>query len=118
MIPPKLSDKDLAKLARAEALITRSLDKHYTIIQIARMVQMPEKKLKWGFKQTYGMGLFTYLKMHRLQRAKVLMQEKKPLDEIVQEIGYAHPANFSKAFRKMFKEPPSVWRRGQLGRTG
>lgn len=113
----RLKDKDLAKLAKAEALITRSLNKHYTIVEIARMVQMPEKRLKRGFKQTYGMGLYSYLKMQRLMRAKVLMLEKKRLHEIIQEIGYKTDGNFSKAFRKMFKERPSVWRKGQLGQT-
>jgi AraC-like DNA-binding protein len=113
----RLKDKDMAKLAKAEALITRSLDKHYTIVEIARMIQMPEKRLKWAFKHTYGMGLYTYLKTQRLLRAKVLMLEKKRVQEIIQEIGYTCESNFSKAFQKTFKERPSKWRKSQLAKT-
>ncbi|NII29151.1 helix-turn-helix transcriptional regulator [Pseudoflavitalea sp. X16] len=113
----RLKDKDMVKLAKAEALIIRSLDKHYTIVEIARMVQMPEKRLKWAFKHTYGMGIYTYLKTQRLLRAKVLMLERKRVHEIIQEIGYSSQSNFSKAFTKTFKERPSEWRKSQLAKT-
>lgn len=113
-----LTAKDVEKIKKAAALITHSLARHYTILEVAREVQMPEKRLKYAFKQLMGMGLYAYLQRQRMERAKALMLEGTKIKHIVPQVGYANEANFSKAFKKVFKELPTQWRKGVLAKAG
>ncbi len=112
-----LTAKDVEKIKKAAALITNSLAHHYTILEVAREVQMPEKRLKYAFKQLMGMGLYAYLQRQRMERAKALMLEGEKIKHIVPKVGYANEANFSKAFKKVFKELPTQWRKGVLAKA-
>lgn len=114
----QLTAQDVAKIEQAAALISSSLDKHYTIIEIAKAVQLPEKRLKYAFKQQMGQGLYGYLQRQRMEHAKALMLEGIKIKHIVPLVGYANEANFSKAFKKVFKELPTQWRKGILSKTG
>ena len=118
MKPLKLSDRDLVKMSQAVALITASLKEHYTIGTIAKKIEMPEKKLKYAFMQIHGVGVFTYLRHRRLEKAKALMLQGIKIKDIVPQVGYSNETNFSKAFRKVFKELPAEWRKRTLGKTG
>lgn len=118
MKPINLSDKDLAKIHQAAAIITTSLTVHYTIGTVAQKIAMPEKKLKYGFMQTYGVGVFTYLRHKRLEKGKALMLQGLRIKDIAPQVGYSNETNFSKAFRKVYKELPGEWKKGQLGKTG
>jgi AraC-like DNA-binding protein len=117
-LPLKLKEKDMKQLHQIASLITSSLEKHYTIAELAEKAGMQEKKLKNGFKQVYNMGLYAYLRHKRMERAKALMLEGKKIKDIIPCIGYHNTGNFSKAFRKVVKEWPSSWKNDQLGRTG
>lgn len=118
MEPLRLSDKDLEKINQAVALITASLTMHYTIGTIAKKISMPEKKLKYAFMQIHGVGVFTYLRHRRLEKAKELIMQGVKFKDIVPQIGYCNETNFSKAFRKVYKQLPTEWRNKQLGKTG
>lgn len=118
MVSYTLTEKDLEKIHQTASIITTALEKHYTIGVLARKVGMPEKRLKYGFKHVYGMGLYSYLRFERMEKAKVLMLEGEKIKHIIPRIGYHNEGNFSKAFHKVVKEPPTVWKKAQLGRTG
>lgn len=107
-------EKDIEKIHQTASIITASLEKHYTIGELARKVAMPEKKLKYAFKQVYGMGLYSYLRFKRMEKAKELMLAGEKLKHIIPCIGYCNQGNFSKAFRKVVKKQPIAWKKRRL----
>ncbi len=104
------SEKDAVLTARD--IILTDLKEHYTIRQISEQVQLNEFKLKAGFKQIFGTGVFECLLRARMEKAKKLLTETdKPMKEIVSLTGYEFLTSFITAFRKYFDYTPGSLRR-------
>lgn len=103
---------------KATLIMEQSPRSHFPISQLAAMVNLPEKKLKAVFKFVYGMGLYAYLRQVRMDRAREMLLEGKPIKVIIHVIGYENESNFCKAFRKVHQESPNKWRKRQLKKTG
>lgn len=107
-----LSTADTSSVLKAKDIILNDLSQHFTIQQISRQVQLNEFKLKAGFKQKFGTGIFECLLQARMQKAKeLLMQTDKPIKEIASVTGYDHLTSFITAFRKYFGYTPGSIRR-------
>lgn len=105
--------------ARHAAMIMKQCPKsHFPISQLAEKVMLPEKRLKAVFKQLYGQGLYAYLRQVRLEKAKELLMEDKPIKVIIHVIGYENESNFCKAFRNAFNESPRRWKRKVVNNEG
>ncbi|HLV69675.1 MAG TPA: helix-turn-helix domain-containing protein [Xanthomarina sp.] len=66
-----------------------------------------EYKLKYGFKQLYGITVFRFLTQERLKRASLLIQNTSlPIKSIAQIIGFKNVSHFSKAFKDRFGIKP------------
>jgi len=113
MAPIIISEEEMDRAKKAALIITQSLHVHCTTRQLARKVKLSEKKLKYAFKQLYGVGAFAYLQQERMARAKELMLEGYAIKLIIPRIGYESESNFCKAFRKIFKETPVAWKKKQ-----
>jgi len=107
-----LSLKDLQKVRNAAQLITEKLEQHYTIPVLAEMVDLPEKKLKAGFKHLYNKGAFRYRSNFLWNRVKVLLLEDKPLKSVAQDTGFKDKSALIKAFKKEFGLTPIQWKKG------
>lgn len=108
----QLSPQELNAVYEAKKLITSDLTRHLSISDIARRVLLNEQKLKSGFRQVYGMGIFELLKEHRLEEAKSLLRNTdQPLKQIACACGYARITGFITAFRQYFGITPSEFRR-------
>ena len=113
MAPIIVSEEEMVRARRAALIITQSLDVHLTTRQLAKKVMLSEKKLKYAFKQAYGVGVFTYLQNMRMAKARELMLEGNGIKCIISRIGFENESNFCKAFRKAFKETPVAWKKKQ-----
>lgn len=60
------------------------------------------------------MGLYAYLRHVRMEKAKALLLEGKPIKVIVNIIGYDNESNFCKAFRQLYQESPAKWTKKEL----
>ncbi len=108
----KYSLEYLERIHAAKNYIDSNLLRHNTIHQIARKVGLNEIKLKRGFKEVFGKGLYGYRKQERLKIAKAaLEQTTKPIKEISKSTGYKSSNNFSIAFKKLFGISPSQIRK-------
>jgi AraC-like DNA-binding protein len=105
-----LTESDIIRVKQVALLMQQSLKSHHTIAQWAEHIRMPEKKLKRAFKEVHGKGLYSYLRDLRMEQAKLLLQEDKPIKAIISTIGYKNEGNFSKAFRKVTGVSPSTWK--------
>ncbi|NII25822.1 helix-turn-helix transcriptional regulator [Pseudoflavitalea sp. X16] len=110
----EITRTDIERAHHAALIMEQSLKSHFTIAQLAEKVMLPEKRLKAVFKKLYGVGLYTYLRQLRMEKAKALLLEGKPIKVIIHVIGYENESNFCKAFRNAFKESPRTWRRKEM----
>jgi AraC-like DNA-binding protein len=73
-----------------------------------------EFKLKKGFRQLFGMGVFHRLLFRRMEKAKMLLETtNKSIGEIADLAGYDTAAGFIHAFRREFDMTPREWRNQQ-----
>jgi AraC-like DNA-binding protein len=108
-----LSTWERARLEEArQVLLTHLGGPNITIRQLSRKVRLNEFKLKTGFRQAFGMGIFEYLTHIRLERAKeLIVTTNRPLKDICTETGYARLTNFVTAFKRHFGYTPGLLRR-------
>lgn len=68
--------------------------------------------LQKSFKQVYGLPVYQYLKVYRLEKAaSALRNSQRSITKIALDAGYTNPAKFSEAFRKLYDLPPSEYRK-------
>jgi AraC-like DNA-binding protein len=107
-----LTLRETKAIQETHAYILSHLDKHFTITQLARHVQINEYTLKQGFKKLYGIGLFECLQNARLEKAReLLIQSDDPIKAIYTQAGYARITSFITAFRRHFGYTPGSLRR-------
>lgn len=108
----KFTIDEVERIYAARAFIEAHIPIHYSIGHIARHVGMNEKKLKYGFKEVIGIGLYGYFLDRVLEVAKIeVEQTKRSVKQIAQHTGYKNGNNLSAAFRKKFGMSPLEWRR-------
>ncbi len=106
-----LSLYDIECIQSAKDFIDADVTCHYSIPEIATHAGLSGTKLKEGFKLSFGKGLFRYLKDHRLEKGKYLVENTdKTLREISRGLGYRHVCNFITAFKKEFGKSPGMLR--------
>lgn len=108
-----LSKNDLGKVRDAATILCKTLQKHITIPELAIMVDLPQKKLKAGFMQIYGKGVYTYLKYQRLEMVKEMLLLDMPLKGIAIAAGYRDKSSLIKAFRAEYNLTPGEWKKLQ-----
>jgi AraC-like DNA-binding protein len=110
-IPGHLENKEISSIYKADAIISSHLNEHITIEKLSRMTGTNQFKLKKGFKQIFGMGVFQRLLHLRMEQAKMLLETTdKSIGEISELAGYDTAAGFIHAFRREFDMTPREWR--------
>lgn len=113
--------KEEAYLPRGQESLIRHLrdhlvsdELHYSSLQaLADEHGVSVSFLQKRFKQVYGMPVYQYLKLYRLEKAAAaLLGTKRSVTRIALDAGYTNPAKFTEAFRKHYGLPPSEYRRG------
>ena len=108
----KLSRRNTQLIYESKQFLDSNYNQHITVSLIARQVGLNDSRLKAGFRQLFGISIFDYLVMTRMQVARsLLLETDKPLKEIASLTGYATKQSFINAFKKYFKETPGAYRR-------
>lgn len=109
------------QVADALELIHEHPEKNWSVASMASAVGMSRSSFATRFTTTVGEPPLTYLTRWRLVKAARAMRDDGAalsLAQIASAIGYESEAAFSKAFRRMFGQPPGAFRRsGQLNGT-
>jgi AraC family transcriptional regulator, transcriptional activator of the genes for pyochelin and ferripyochelin receptors len=106
--PLTLSDYEIENLHEAKRIILSDLGETITLSQLSRMVALNEYKLKKGFKYLFGTTIFECRRCAKMDQAKILLLETNNLvDDIAYILGFSHPSNFRKAFKKHFQFTPA-----------
>lgn len=105
----RLDSEELIAEAAA-AFLTANLRCKPTQEQICKHVGVNEFKLKKVFKERYKVGLFHYLRLKRMEKARTLMEESDlSISQIANMIGYTE-SSFSVAFKRLYDVSPSEWK--------
>ena len=108
-----LTAYEKSRVAEAKFILLQDISgRSLTIRELSRAVALNEFKLKLGFKQMYGTGIFECLTEARMEKAReLLITTTKPIKEICTIAGYPRMTNFITAFRKKFGYTPGSLRR-------
>ncbi|MEP6748452.1 MAG: AraC family transcriptional regulator [Bacteroidota bacterium] len=108
----KFTISEVERIHAAKEFIDSNVPQHYSIFQIARRVGINDQKLKKGFKEIIGTGLYGYLQDRILEIAKIeIEQTTRSIKEIALHAGYKNANNFSAAFKKKLGLTPLDWRK-------
>ena len=101
-----------SRLRRVLAHIDASLDGPITLEQLAGVAGLSRYHFGRVFRSATGEAPLTFVAQRRVERARMLLRDSGlPLAEIARRTGFASPAYFSTAFRRVTGMAPSDYRR-------
>jgi len=110
--PVQISKGDEERLREASRLLVMDLENPPGLEKLARTVGLSEKKLKYGFRQLFGVTVYEHFRNHRLERARVLLDaDRLSVSEVAYSVGYLNLSHFSAAFRQRYGMNPSDYLR-------
>lgn len=87
----------------------------WTLERLAASVSMSRSAFAARFTELVGEPPMQYLAEWRMTRAGRLLREGMSVACVAQQVGYANPAAFSKAFARVRGMGPGAWRRAPAG---
>ncbi len=78
-----------------------------TVGDVARHCYVSEVYLRKLFERELHTSPFRRLTELRMEKAKLLIEEKRPLKEVAAGVGYSDVFQFSRAYKRHFGHPPS-----------
>ncbi|MED0668649.1 AraC family transcriptional regulator [Aneurinibacillus aneurinilyticus] len=107
-----LSKSDMQKIRQAREILLERMTNPPTLVELSRLIHLNDYNLKIGFKEIYGMTVFSYLRNKRLEKAFFLLQNgSMNVNEVSCAVGYSNPSYFAEAFRKQFGCNPGEFTR-------
>ena len=92
--------------------LTEHLSERITIEELSRKFLLNTTTLKNVFKQIYGTTIAAHMRIHRLEQAALLLQTTTDeIASIAQAVGYDSASRFTTAFREMYGETPTEFRK-------
>ncbi|BDR67145.1 helix-turn-helix domain-containing protein [Clostridium tetani] len=103
-----LSKDDIKSIYKARDILDKSINQKVTLSYLSKEVCLNEFKLKKGFKELFGVPVYTYLLDKRLELARLYLEKKElRVSEVASLVGYGNMSHFATAFRKKYGVNPS-----------
>lgn len=117
---PAMSAWERARVFEARDLLACRLADPPALAELARLVNLPAKRLNHLFREVFGTTPFAWVRDSRLALARQLLAEERlPIKQVAHRLGYANVHNFTHAFTARFGIPPGAARgRTKKGRGG
>ncbi len=107
-----LGRSDRAIIRQVREMLLEQLSAPPSIQEICQALYINEQKLTSGFKNVYQTTVGNYIQELRLSEAANLLSTTDcSIEEISTKVGYSHPSNFSKAFKKKYDRTPLKYRK-------
>ena len=114
----RLGPGDVEKIRHARGILTADLENPPNLPDLARMVGTNEKKLKYGFRQVYGLSVYEYFRQYRLEKAREFLDSgEMNVSEAAVRVGYVSLGHFSQSFRRSYGLNPKDYLRAGLARN-
>lgn len=102
---------DARRLSRVTEFIAASVDRDFTVKDLASVACMSPAHFSRSFKAATGAAPHEYVSRQRLDLAKRLLSTSdRPLIDIAYAAGFSSQPNFNRAFRKAVGTTPSLYR--------
>ena len=102
-----LASRDIESIREARHILSQRMENPPSLMELARLTNLNDFKLKRGFRQAFGSTVYGHLKELRLQRAQNLMREQnKSVTETALAVGYKNIGDFGIAFKNRFGLTP------------
>lgn len=106
-----LSRKQVSLAKKVCKYLMSNIDKHITISEVSDTFNVSPTALKTAFKGVYGVPIYSYLRIHRMQTAALLLRRtNQSVMEIANTCGYDNASKFSGAFRAIMGLTPNEYR--------
>lgn len=103
-----LSSRDIDRVREARFLMEQNLCNPPRLLELSRLVNLNDYKLKRGFRQAYGTSVHKALTEMRLNRAReILMNPDIRISDAALEVGFRNIGDFGQAFKRHFGVLPS-----------
>ena len=100
---------------RAVTYIEGHLESRLDVPLLAKLVSFSKSHFSRAFKQSLGLPPMAYVKMRRIERAKMLMTStNQQLTEIALTCGFADQPHLNRSFRRVLGVSPGRWRRKKV----
>src|SRR3954452_10985697 len=95
----------------AVAVIARDYPTDLTVESVAHAIGTSRRQLQRVFDEVGGASFRQVLTHVRMRNASVLLRDTDaPVAAIARQVGYSQPAQFAKTFRRLYGDPPSLYR--------
>jgi len=91
-------------------IIEKRYAEHLTVSSIAKEVNFSRKQIHRIFTQETGMSITEYITNYRIETAKQLLNENKPVDEVIFAVGYRDKAYFYEIFKEKLGMTPAQYK--------
>jgi len=108
MTPEEIAD--LAHLRRARDFIDRNYAQPLDVPAMARTALMSPAHFSRKFRASYGETPYSYLMTRRIERAKALLRQGKPVTDACVAVGCTSLGSFSSRFTEIVGVTPSQYR--------
>jgi AraC-like DNA-binding protein len=99
-------------LAAVLSYMEKKYDQHISLEQLSEMVNLSPRSFQRIFNAYMGISPFSHLINIRMQHAKKLLKETEfTVGEIAYLTGFGDSAYFTRQFKKIFRTPPSKYRK-------
>lgn len=106
-----LRRQDFVKIHEAREIVLARTDHPFSLIELARLVGTNQSTLKNGFKELFGTTVFGMVSDLKMDKAKeLLLNTRKSISDISEDVGYKNATHFTTAFRKKFGVTPAKCR--------
>ena len=106
-----LRASEIDKIHSAKDLLLKDLTSPPNITELARAIGVSRTRLYHGFNQLYGASPMEYLRLKRIEKARMMVKDKDlSMTQIAYALGYSSSSHFTKTFREFFGMPPSHYR--------
>lgn len=113
---PFIANEDtVLKIKQAKDIIIAEMASPPSLDELSKKVGLNTKKLKMGFKDFYGMPVFTFLFNYKMEHAKKLLsQNENNVNEVAMQVGYSTSSHFIVAFKKKFGITPKQFTKQEI----
>jgi len=105
---------DIEKAYHARDILIRRAENPPSLIELAELVGVGDRKLRYCFREVFGSTVFGYLHDYRMEQAKMMLGgTKMQVAEVANAVGYSHLGYFAKAFKAKFGISPKEFQFGK-----
>lgn len=101
------NEETVSKIIHAKEIIIEKMNNPPSLPDLAKKIGLNIKRLKTGFKEFYGVPVFTFLLNYKMELAKIMLQEQQlNVNELALHLGYSTSSHFIAAFKRKFGITP------------